>query len=122
MNKDITLEDLGWNNIELENNMIRITYIKLYEFADNEKDLKERLKKAKKAKFICLHFNHEIGKLISKDINFCGEEKELEFEKEEIFIKGLGKPITFSTFGFHLSPLDIQAIYNKCKELGWFDD
>ena len=73
MNKDITLEDLGYKNIDKD---IRITY-----------------KKEEKYNFKIIEF-YDKRIVINEDDEYSPE----------------------------LSIEELQAIYNKCKEIGWFDD
>ena len=77
MNKDITLEDLGYEKI-----------------------------KAKKDD-ICCYFNKEDN----VKLTFYKFENELR-----VFIEDDCHMGTF------LNTLELQAIYNKCKDLGWLDE
>ena len=73
MNKDITLEDLGYRNIDKD---IRITY-----------------KKEEKYNFKIIEF-YDKRIVINEDDEYSPE----------------------------LSIEELQAIYNKCKDLGWLDE
>ena len=73
MNKDITLEDLGYY---CDNKQYKISYTKYNTY---------------------------------ETINIYLETK--TFEKKDI--SNISKPITKN---------ELQAIYNKCKELGWLDE
>ncbi len=117
MNKDITLEDLGWQEIE-PFGVFKKTYRKLDEIVENEEELKEIVKTDKKLRFVYIDFTDLLGKTI--DINI--QEVNAKIENNEILVEKLGKTSKIANAQISLSMDELQAIYNKCKEIGWLDD
>ncbi len=116
MNKDITLEDLGWQEIE-PFGIFKKTYRKLDEIVENEEELKEIVKTDKKLRFVYIDFTDLLGKTIDIGI----QEVNAKIENNEILAEKLGKTSKIAKARLELSMQELQAIYNKCKELKWVD-
>ena len=94
------------------------TYRKLDEIVENEEELKEIVKTDKKLRFVYIDFTDLLGKTI--DINI--QEVNAKIENNEILVEKLGKTSKIANAQISLSMDELQAIYNKCKEIGWLDD
>ncbi len=118
MNKDITLEDLGWEEIK-PFMIFKKTYRKVDEILDYE-ELKEEVKKGGKVRYKYINFTDfkSLGKIIEMEI----QEVEAKVENEELYSKELGKICKIANAQLSLSMQELQAIYNKCKGLGWLDE
>ncbi len=117
MNKDITLEGLGYEEIE-PFGIFKKTYRKLDEIVENEEELKEIVKTDKKLRFVYIDFTDLLGKTIDIDI----QEVNAKIENNEIFAEKLGKTSKIANASLKLTIQELQAIYNKCKEIGWLDE
>ncbi len=118
MNKDITLEDLGWEEIE-PFAIFRKTYRKVDEILDYE-ELKEEVKNGGKVRYKYINFTD--FKFLGKTIEIEIQEVEAKVENEELYSKKLGKICKIANAQMNLSMKELQAIYNKCRDLGWLDE